>query len=71
MLKLLILPVIVALSACGAPRQPVFDLTGVDMGRYSRDQAACEEERKQTSFSLGSFETKCMERRGYKTLVSG
>ncbi|CAO4195773.1 hypothetical protein [Methylorubrum extorquens] len=66
------LPIIFILSACAGPQQPVVDLTGVDMGRYSQDQAACDRERYtgQNGFiEAGNPLTNCMERKGYKILV--
>lgn len=61
-----------SLAACSGPQQPVVDLTGVDMGRYSQDQAACDRERAtgQNGFiEAGNPLANCMERKGYKVLV--
>lgn len=73
MMRTLLIGTTLFLSACSgpsAPQMPVVDMTGVDAGRHSRDQAACEAERLQTSFYTGDFLAKCMERRGYRVLVS-
>lgn len=69
MRTLTLLALALVLSACNTVQQPVVDLTGVDMGRYSQDQAACDRERYETSFSVGNPLTNCMERKGYKILV--
>ena len=73
MRTLLALLPIVALSACTTPAQPVVDLTGVNMGRYSQDQAACDRERYtgQNGFiEAGNPLTNCMARKGYRILVA-
>ena len=73
MRALALLPLALSLAACVSgpqtPRMPIVDMTGVDVGRHSRDEAACEQERFQTSFSVGNPLTNCMERKGYKVLA--
>lgn len=72
MRTLILLPLALTLAACNTVQQPVVDLTGVDMGRYSQDMAACDRERYtgQNGFiEAGNPLTNCMQRKGYKILV--
>lgn len=50
---------------------PLVDLTGVDMGAYSRDQITCDAEMKRTSFYAGDFTADCLARKGYKVQRTG
>ncbi|KQP55053.1 hypothetical protein [Methylobacterium sp. Leaf108] len=59
----------IGISGCASP--PLVDLTGVNMGAYSRDQIACDAELKQTTFYAGDFIADCLARKGYKVAKTG
>jgi hypothetical protein len=56
------------LTACGfsSPPGPVVDHTGIDEGAYSRDLAACYNERPFVTF--GAYISRCLTQKGYKVL---
>lgn len=58
------------LAGCvSAPVPPVVDMAGVDPVRLNQDLAACEEERRNTFFSVGPPLANCMRAKGYKVLI--
>jgi hypothetical protein len=55
----------IGISGCTVAPPPV-DLTGVDMGAYSRDQIACDAVMKQNVRYMDDFKSDCMTCKGYK-----
>lgn len=67
-----LLPIAAALMLAGcssvSSQRPLVDLEGVDLAKYQRDMAACEDETASQLVVAGNGVSRCMQAKGYKIL---